>query len=268
MSARPRAPSRAVDASVKEYPVSDGQPMAETPIHRVNMTNTIATLERRFADVEDVYISGNMFVYYVEGNRRCLAPDTFLVFDVPRRDRDAYFTWLEPKPNLDFVAEFTSRSTRGEDVDDKYRLYQDELGVQEYLLFDPYKEYLDPPEQLYRLTRGTRGKYRRVRRVAGRLPSKVLGLHIDRDGRLMRLYDPQAGAWLPTPGELAAERDEVIAERDEVAEERDEVAAERDEALLRLADSTEELERLRSELERLKRGATRNNNKNNHRGRG
>ena len=232
MSAGPRTISRPIDDSVSDYPVSDGQPMAETPTHRRNMTDTIATLERYYADEVKVYISGNMFIYYAKNDRRRhVSPDTFVVFGVPREERDAYFTWLEPKPSLDLAIEFTSRSTQHEDIEDKFHLYQNVIGVTEYLMFDPYEDYLRPPQQLYRLVRG---RYRLVRPVAGRLPSKVLGLHFDRDGRMLRLYDPTTKGWLPTPGELVAEHDDTLA---------------------RLADVEDENDRLRRELNRLKKSA-------------
>lgn len=51
-----------------EYPSSDGEPMAETPIHRDVMTDLIAMLNAYFAAEPKVYVSGNMMMYYVEGN--------------------------------------------------------------------------------------------------------------------------------------------------------------------------------------------------------
>ena len=39
--------------------------------------------------------------------------------------------------------------------------------------------------------------------MAGRLPSKVLGLHLERDGTQLRLWDPATGERLPTPNERA-----------------------------------------------------------------
>lgn len=224
------APSRSIQPEV-EYPTGDGKPMAETPVHRKNLTDTIFSLERWYEGEPEVYVSGNMFLYYVEGEPRIhVSPDVFVVLGVPRRERDCYKTWEEPKRNLDFVAEFTSKSTKKEDLKTKYGIYRDELRVREYLLFDPYEEYLDPPEQLFRLVRGD---YQRVLPVDGRLPSKVLGLHLERDGEQLRLFDPTARCWLPTPDELAEERDQAIA---------------------KLAHSEAEVERLRRELESLKNG--------------
>src|SRR3954468_24488477 len=38
-----------------EYPTSDGQPMAETTLHRKVMNDLIGSLERRYEDVPDVW---------------------------------------------------------------------------------------------------------------------------------------------------------------------------------------------------------------------
>ncbi|MBV9124638.1 MAG: Uma2 family endonuclease [Planctomycetes bacterium] len=186
-----------------EYPSGDGRPIAETPTHRINLTDLIQMLERWFAKDDMVYISGNMFVYYVEGapNKR-LSPDVFMVRGVPRdKERDYYLIWEEGK-GPDVVFELTSRSTKEEDLEDKFRLYQDVLKVQEYFLFDPKAEYLKPSLQGFRLHRG---RYVPIPRIKRRLPSKVLGLHLVRQGARLRLYDPATCKWLLTYREAVAE---------------------------------------------------------------
>ena len=50
-----------------EYPTSDGQPMAETTLHREVMSDIIGGLERRYADVPDVWVGGNLFPLLREG---------------------------------------------------------------------------------------------------------------------------------------------------------------------------------------------------------
>ena len=54
-------------------------------------------------------------------------------------------------------------------------------------MFDPTEDYLDPPLQGFRLVGG---EYLRIEPIAGRLPSEILGLHLERDGNELRLYDP------------------------------------------------------------------------------
>ena len=66
------------------YPEADGQPMAETDVHRDLMIDLIAMLREYFRDDPHVYISGNLFLYYEEGNpRRVVAPDVFVVKGSP-----------------------------------------------------------------------------------------------------------------------------------------------------------------------------------------
>lgn len=205
--------------------------MGETEIHRDNLLETIWMLQRWYDDREDVYVSGNIFVYYMPGDRyRCLCPDVFVTLGVPKTVRDCYKTWEEPKPDLDLVIEFTSRSTKAEDLEDKFDLYRDRLGVREYLLFDPYSEYLVPAQQLFR--RNDRDEFEPVEPVDGRLPSEVLGLHFERDDQRLRLWDPTANEWLLTPKET---HEELRRERRTLQEEHDEVL------------------RLRSELDEYKR---------------
>lgn len=62
-----------------EYPESDGQPMAETDKHRRLMTTLIETLESYFADQANVYVSGNLLLYYIEDDpTKCVVPDVFV----------------------------------------------------------------------------------------------------------------------------------------------------------------------------------------------
>lgn len=183
------------------YPTSDGKPMAETDQHRKLMVALIETLDLYYASQPRTYVSGNLLLFYERGNRRRhLAPDVFVVKGVPKGDRLNYLTWEEGK-GPDLVIELTSSSTRHTDQHRKYRLYQEVLRVREYFLFDPFGDYLKPPLQGYRL-RG--GLYRPIRAVGGRLPSQVLGVHLERVGENLRLWNPATGHWLPTPVEHEA----------------------------------------------------------------
>jgi Uma2 family endonuclease len=180
------------------YPTSDGKPMAETDWHRDLMLDLIETLKLRYECEQLVYVSGNVLLFYVPGNkRRHISPDVFVVKGIPKGKRLNYIVWEEGKAPQ-FVIELTSSSTRREDTDRKFRLYRDVLKVKEYFLFDPHGDYLRPQLQGYRL-RG--GEYHLIRPVAGRLPSRVVGLHLEGHGDELRLYDPATQRWLPTPRE-------------------------------------------------------------------
>ena len=77
------------------------------------------------------------------------------------------------------MIEVTSKTTRKEDQTKKPVLYRDVIKVAEYFLFDPTEDYLSPPFQGYRLVEG---EYVAIKPVHGRLPSTVLGLHLERSG--------------------------------------------------------------------------------------
>jgi len=255
------SPPQRDDAEVF-YPTGDGRPMGETPIHGKNLSTAVETLDRHFAGDPMVYVSGNMVVYYEKGNRhKHVSPDVFVAMGVHKdKPRDAYFVW-EEQHVPDVVIELTSKSTADEDLDDKMSIYQDDMPVREYFLFDPKAEYLDPPLQGYRMRAG---KFVPIEMVAGRLPSEVLELELERDGKWLRFYNPVTRRWLPTKDELVAaleaaieaerERARIAGERAEAEQERERTARERAEAererlATELRGSGEELERLRQELE-------------------
>ncbi|HEY7213132.1 MAG TPA: Uma2 family endonuclease [Thermoanaerobaculia bacterium] len=168
------------------YPESDGKPMAETDLHRDEMVDLIKALDRRYRDAPDVYVSGNLFLYYVKGDPRAVvAPDVFLVKGVPKRKRRIYKLWEEGQPPL-LVIELTSDSSQDEDLTKKKACYE-RLGVEEYFLHDPYQDYLDPSLQGFRLVKG---RYQRIApQTDGSLQSLTTGLLLRTEGKRLRLVD-------------------------------------------------------------------------------
>jgi Uma2 family endonuclease len=182
------------------YPTSDGRPMAETDVHRDLMTDSIQRLQRWFAKDLRTYVSGNLLVYYVQGDKRKhVAPDVFAVRGVPKVSRENYLIWEERK-GPEAVIELTSKTTRKEDTDKKFKLYRDVLQVREYFLCDPRADYLKPPLQGFRLEGG---EYHAIAPVDDRLPSEVLGLHLERNGMSLEFFDQASGQWVPTNAEVA-----------------------------------------------------------------
>jgi Uma2 family endonuclease len=238
-----------------EYPTSDGKPMAETDIHRDDMVDLIETLKDHFAAEPDVYISGNLLLFYEEGNRRKhVAPDVFFVRGVPKLPpRNHYLLWKEGKAP-DVVIEITSKTTQKEDQTKKLVLYRDVLRVTEYFRFDPTEDYLQPPLQGYRLEAG---QYDPIAPVDGRLPSALLGLHLERRGTELRLYDPTSGRLLLTRAERAADamvaQERAEQERQREAEARQRAEQERQREAEARQRVEQENERLRRELEALRR---------------
>src|SRR5487761_1344253 len=195
LTTSPRPPEADADYL---YPDSDGRPVGETPAHFRNLRHLVEMLEARYTGEPRVYVAGNMFLYYVPGDRlKHVSPDLFVVRGVPKdKPRRKYLLWEEGK-GPDLVVELTSESTRDEDLDKKW-LYRDILGVSEYVLFDPFGEYLVPSLIGFRLQEG---EYLPMPIVSGRLASEVLGLHFEAHGENLRLYDPATGGWLRTPPE-------------------------------------------------------------------
>jgi Uma2 family endonuclease len=184
-----------------EYPISDGKPMAESDLHRDLGIYVIEALKQHFRTRSDAYVSGNNFIYWIEGNpRRSVSPDAYVVLGVQMRPRDCYMSWLEGGRLPNVVFEFTSKKTRREDTAKKRPLYEEELRVPEYFLFDPRGDYLNPRLQGYRLGGD---HYTPLEVVNGRLHSEQLNLDLVQQGETLRLYDPVSGAWLLSPRELA-----------------------------------------------------------------
>ncbi len=194
-------------SDVVHYPEEDGEPMAEGDIQRDYLIYTVESLREHFRQRRDVYISGNLFIYYEEGNPKAVvAPDCFVVIGVANHNRGIYKLWEEGRPP-DFVLEVTSKSTRSEDQGPKRGLYA-HLGVTEYWQYDPTGSYLYPPLHGFRLE-GT--NYIPIERphpfgADFYLQSSVLNLEIHlRDGEL-RFRNPKTGDFLLTHSETEAAR--------------------------------------------------------------
>ena len=195
-----RAQSPRADEAIY-YPESDGKPMAETDVHRDLMMALIYALQMFFQGDPKVYVSGNLLIYYVQGDpRRSVSPDVFVVRGVPKKPRRTYRIWQEGRAP-DVAIELTSKSTLLEDLHKKANLYA-KLGVKEYFLYDPLREYLDGP--LTALTLDEEGSYRPVPVNEGRVRSEVLGLDLVDTGETLKLYDPAGQRFLLTPQEAEA----------------------------------------------------------------
>ena len=221
----PAAPPALSRAAVEvEYPSSDGKPLAENDAQHTAILYGVGALRVRYAGHRDVYVSGDLLVYYEEGNPRVsVAPDVFVVFGVEDRMRMNYKVWEEGK-GPDFVLEVASPSTWREDVGRKRDIYA-RLGVKEYWLYDPLGEHLEPALQGNRLVDGEYERQPLVKSVDGRLIlySGTLGLELWAEGRRMRFRDPETGLDL-----LGHDEEHARAEVEAVARRSAEVRADRE----------------------------------------
>lgn len=184
------------------YPSSDGLPMAESDFQRKPLTYAVEALSIHFQACADVYVSGNLFIYYEEGNPQAVvAPDVFVVMGAEKRDRSSYLLWQEPKAP-DFVMEITSRSTRSEDQGVKRGVYAF-LGVREYFQYDPTGDYLAPQLMGFGLVGENYQPLPATTLPDGTLSlhSAVLGLDLRLAHGRLRFYDPTTRQTLLTHGE-------------------------------------------------------------------
>ena len=187
--------SRNVSSPVPvEYPSFDGRPMAENDWQLHAIIDAVSVLDRYFEDREDVYVSGDLLIYYEEGNPKArAAPDVFVVFGVPKRKRPTYLLWKEGKVPA-FVMEVASPGTWREDEGRKAKLYE-RLGVGEYWQYDPTGEHLGVHLKGRRLVDGRYEPQPVVESLDGTLllRSETLGLDLRVKGEEMYFLAPGTG---------------------------------------------------------------------------
>ena len=209
------------------YPDGDGKPMAETNPHVSIIIQIREILRHWLRAVEKVCVYANMLFYFREGNPKArVAPDVFVVWGVPFDEmRRSYKIW-EDKQAPQVIFEITSRKTQATDLGKKRFVYA-RLGVSEYYLFDPFREYLDPPLRGYQLA-GEEYVLRPIDAIpppslngqdansefsqSWRLTSERLKLEIwafaptqTQKPCVLRFYDPAAGEWLTDPDQAMSE---------------------------------------------------------------
>ena len=191
----------------EDLPYDDGEPM-ETARHYQQMSLLIETLDDHWRDRDDVFVGGNMFVYFSEiqaRKRDFRGPDFFVVMDTTRRERKSWVVWEEDGRTPDLVIELTSPSTEHVDRGDKMRIYA-HLRVAEYVLFDPWTAKLEA----YELDGATRTYHLRAPGENGRYASRVTGLALgvvegtyrNVETKWLRWLTPE-GAVLPSSRDLA-----------------------------------------------------------------
>jgi Uma2 family endonuclease len=180
--------------------------IAESDRHHTAAGEIFFMLRDRYRDRPDVYVAGNLYIYYREGDPQSMvSPDVFVAFGVPSGPRHTYKLWAEPAGPA-VVFELLSESTRRKDLCRNKVLYA-QLGVDEYFIYDPEWDFLAPPLQGFRLDvrLGAGGEYQPILPDAeGALVSERLGLRVYLDGWQLGLADVRTGVALLRPSELQA----------------------------------------------------------------
>jgi len=189
--------------------------MAETDLHFDWMVTITQRLKRFFAG-RRVYVSGNLLIYYQEGDpTKSVAPDTFVVKNCKPGRRRIFQIWKERRhPN--FILETTSKSTRREDSGKKKQIYA-HIEAAEYFLYDPLGEWLKPPLQGYRLVHGV---YEPIQpdSQAG-IVSQELGVRFVLEGSELAMFDAHTGERLLSQEEWANHQTQQFEETKRQAEE-------------------------------------------------
>ncbi len=188
------------------YPEADGEPMAETDKHRNLMVELIDILKRYFTEQPDVYVTGNILFYYVEGvPEEVVAPDVMVCFGVNKDERRTYKLWEEKIPSV--IIEIASHSTFKKDRTEKRELYET-LGVKEYFIFNPEYPKTLPSLLGYRLADG---EYEPLKIENGRVFSEILNLELVDTKNTLRFSDVAKNEFLPTANELIARLEKKLA---------------------------------------------------------
>ena len=232
-----------------DYPDSDGLPMAENESQFWPILYVGSALDRYYQDRDDVYVVGNLLLYYREGNPRegdfgeSISPDLMVVIGASKHVRSSYKLWEEPKAP-DFVLEIASASTYRADSGTKRDTCAG-IGVSEYWRADPAGACLRPSLQGFRLVEGEYRPIAHTQRTDGTLVahSDVLGLelHLNPEASLQdafRFYDPV--------------RREPLRNLREEAQAREEETQARREAEVRLQETQDRLRELEIENQALR----------------
>jgi Uma2 family endonuclease len=230
----------------------DGEPL-ESNRHRIAMNVLIRSLQQAWAERNDFFTGGNMFIYYSSAqihNRDFRGPDFFAALNVDgTRERLGWVVWEEDGRYPDVIVELMSPSTARIDTGKKKDIYERIFKTADYFVFDPFEPnskqgwHLDASQRYQPLVDSERGW----------LWCETLGFWLGTwegtiDGEpavWLRFYDRE-GNLVPLPEEAAQQR----AERAEQRAEQECQRAEQERQRAEQAQQQAEQERQRAEQER------------------
>lgn len=118
----------------------------DTEKHMRQLSLLTSTFDVAWAGRDDVYVGGNMFVYFsalqIKKND-FRGPDLFIVLNTKKRVRKSWVVWEEGGRTPNVVVEFVSPTTEHVDRGEKMRIYSRLLRVPNYFIFDPETLQLD-----------------------------------------------------------------------------------------------------------------------------
>ena len=181
-----------------ELPFEDGEPM-ETSRHYEQMHHLTGALRQAMRDRSDVFVGGNMFVYFSPRqpkNELFRGPDVFVVLGTEKKERLSWVLWEEMRLP-DVVIELTSESTTTEDYGTKKEVYERVWKTAVYVIYDPLTHQLDAWQL-------EGGRYVPAPRAEnGDVEVAILGLRLGlRDLPLDETIGPPSLRWIDASGNV------------------------------------------------------------------
>jgi Uma2 family endonuclease len=190
----------------------DGEPM-ESNRHRIAMNVLIRSINQAWAERNDFFAGGNMFIYFSRSqakNRDFRGPDFFVVLDIDgSASRQGWVVWDEGGRYPDVIVELLSDTTAETDLTTKKDLYERVFKTANYFVFDPFN-----PTSIQGWELASQQRYQPIQPdERGWLWSSALGLWlgtwdgtIDREtATWLRFYD-SSGNLVPLPEEAAQQQ--------------------------------------------------------------
>ncbi len=198
------------DPRTIEYPDDDGKPMADNSLQFEWIQLLSSNLAALFHDRADVVVGGNMLWYPVEGFPKIRrAPDTFVIFDRPKRYRGSYKQWEEDDIPMTVVIEVRSPNDGDRLMLKKLKFY-DTYGAEEYYVVDPERYVV----QAYRRLADMLAPQRLV---DGMYTSQRLGIRFEVGPDSVRVFHPDDRPFLAAE-EKEARRAELVSHTQRLAE--------------------------------------------------
>jgi Uma2 family endonuclease len=119
----------------------DGEPL-ESNRHRIAMNALIRSVNQAFAERNDFFAGGNMFINYSREqakNKDFRGPDFFTVLEIDGSyPRQGWVVWDEAGRYPDVIVELMSESTATIDTTTKKDLYERTFRTPDYFVYDPF----------------------------------------------------------------------------------------------------------------------------------
>ncbi len=185
--------------AVIHYPDDDGLPMSDNTRQFNWILLLHSNLDVQYRAAADVFVAGNHLIYPVEkDNKARQAPDVYLAFGRPKRERGSYKVWEEQGVFPQVIFEVWTPNNRQQAMEDKREFYE-KYGAEEYYIV--YPEFPSHAEGWRRAG----DRFVRVPDMNGWV-SPRLGIRFVLDTGTLGVVGPNGRPFL-SAAELAAERD-------------------------------------------------------------